>query len=88
VLIIQAELLALRYAFGCLAECLRDRGALDVVGFAQRLEDAGALHADQPLREALGDVAAEVRFHGETQGDAPAAAPASESPLRLVSSKL
>jgi hypothetical protein len=86
--IIQAELLALRYAFGCLAECLRDRGALDVAGLAERLEAAAALHADQALREALGDVAAEVRFHDETPAEVAVAEPASAPQLRLVSSKL
>jgi hypothetical protein len=62
---LQAELMALRSAFGCLAQCLHERGALDSADLVERIQDSASLQLDARLRAALEDVAAAVMFECE-----------------------
>jgi hypothetical protein len=78
---LQAELMALRSAFGCLAQCLHERGALDSAELVDRLQDSASLQLDARLRTALEDIAAAVMFECEmSERPARPAAPM----LRLV----
>lgn len=57
---LQAELMALRSAFGCLAACLQENGALDSADLVERIQVSASLQADERLRTALELVAEAV----------------------------
>lgn len=76
---LEAEMMALRSAFGCLAQCLQEQGVLDSADLADRIQASAALHLDAQLRAAMEQIAEAVVF----ACDLPARA-AGRPALRLV----
>jgi len=79
---LQAELMALRSAFGCLAQCLQEQGVLDTKDLVDRIQASASLHVDERLRTALEQVAEAVMVECDMSGR-PARAPGPPA-LRLV----
>jgi hypothetical protein len=52
--------MALRSAFGSLAQCLQEQGVLDSAGLAERIQESASLQADPGLRAALEQIAEAV----------------------------